>query len=576
MAEPSLSVFRFGEYELDLRAYELRRVGSPVKLGRQPMELLIFLIQRHRQLVSRREIVDRLWGTDVFVDTETGVNTAVSRIRQVLQDPATMPQFLETVPGKGYRFIAAVDAVGDPPRTAATLAVLPFENLTSDSEREYLAAGLTDETSASLAQIDPVRLRVKGRTHRYRGTTKSVAEIGQELGVDYLVASSLRADSIRLRVAVTLIRVVDEQHVWSHIYDREATDLLGLQQELSAAIANQIHLHLSTERMDEVERRQTRNPAAYDAYLRGRFQAHRRTADGNARAIELYKQAIEMDRTYALAWSDLAFTYASACINGDAAPAKAGASARAAANQAVASNPNLSEAQLALAYCLWMIEWQWKAAEGALRTAIELDPSNAPAHRILGHVLSQSGQHDKAEASMQRSCELDRLDPLTHALSSQIAFQAGDLDTAAERARRAIALAPEFWIGHMLLGQAYGGGGEHELALEALSDAVRFSAGNSKPVSLRGYVLAKLQRTEAAHDVMQTLAVASRDRYVPPYAMALVAAGLDDRNATFDFLDKAYDARDVHLMYLPVDMKWDPFRSDSRFSNLLDRCGFAS
>jgi len=465
--------------------------------------------------------------------------------------------------------------VGDLPRAAATLAVLPFENLTSDDQREYVAAGLTDETSASLAQIDPVRLRVKGRTLRYRGTLKSVAEIGRELCVDFLVASSLRAAGIRLRLTVTLIRVADEEHVWSQIFDREASDLLGLQQELSAAIAQQIHLHLSSERIDEVERRQTRNPRAYDAYLRGRFQAHRRTADGNARAIELYKQALEIDPAYALAWSDLAFTHAGACINGDAAPAEAGACARTAARQAVTANPNLSEAQLAAAYALWMIDWQWQAAEDSLRRAIELDPSNAAAHRILGHVLSQSGQHDKAAAAMQRSCELDPLDPLTHALFSQIAFQARDVEGAADRARRAIALAPEFWIGHVELGQAYEGAGEHELALEALADAVRFSAGNSKPVSLRGYVLARLQRADAARDVMRALTVASRDRYVPPYAMALVSAGLGDRDTTFEFLEKAYDARDVHLMYLPVDMKWDPFRSDPRFCDLLARCGFA-
>ena len=262
MSDSARSTFRFGEFELDLSAYELRRADRQLKLGRQPMELLILLIERHRQLVSRREIVDRLWGTEVFVDTETGVNTAVSRIRQVLQDPATAPKFLETVPGKGYRFIAPVQIVGDPPPAGATIAVLPFDNLTSDDQREYLAAGLTDETSASLPQIDPVRLRVKGRTLRYRGTTKSVAEIGRELCVDFLVASSLRAAGIRLRLTVTLIRVADEEHVWSQIYDREASDLLGLQQELSAAIAQQIHLHLSSERMNGVERRQTRDPRA--------------------------------------------------------------------------------------------------------------------------------------------------------------------------------------------------------------------------------------------------------------------------------------------------------------------------
>ena len=173
-----------------------------------------------------------------------------------------------------------------------SLAVLPFTNLGSDPEREYLAAGLTDETSASLAQIDPAHLSVKGRTLRYKGTTKTVAEIGQELTVDYLVESSIRAEGSRLRVTVTLIRVRDQEHVWSQFYEREPTSLLGLQQELSTAIAEQIRLRLTPDRMSGLGRRQTQNADAYDAYLRGRYQVHRRTADGNARAIELFNRAL--------------------------------------------------------------------------------------------------------------------------------------------------------------------------------------------------------------------------------------------------------------------------------------------
>ena len=163
-----------------------------------------------------------------------------------------------------------------------TLAVLPFENLGSDPEREYLAAGLTEETSASLAQIDPERLSVKGRTLRYKGTTKTAAEIGRELSVDYLVESSIRAEGGRLRVTATLIRVRDQEHVWSQSYEREPTSLLGLQQELSTAIAEQIRVRLSPDRVGGFGRRQTQNADAYDAYLRGRYLQSRRTPATNA------------------------------------------------------------------------------------------------------------------------------------------------------------------------------------------------------------------------------------------------------------------------------------------------------
>jgi len=636
MPAPRLrEILRFGGFELDLTAYELRRNGRPVKLGRQPMDLLILLVERRGQLLSRSEIVDRLWGKDVFVDVDTGVNTAISKVRQALRDSADAPRFLETVPGKGYRFIAPVEVVAAGPDTGpvatetapaappsepadhvapaplrtrkrwpvialfglvtavavgvlirvtgdapapgtVTLAVLPFENFDSDAAREYLASGLSDETSASLAQIDPVHLSVKGRTQDYKGTTKTAAQIGQELSVDYLVESSIRAEGARVRVTVTLIRVRDQAHVWSQSYDREPTSLLGLQQELSADIAEQIRLRLSPERRSGLGRRQTQRSDAYDAYLRGRYQAHRRTAEGNMLAIALFKEAIGIDANYALAWSDLALVYAGGTINGDARPAAVGPLAREAALRAVQANPGLPEAQLSLGYHLWLIDWDWAAAEAALQTAVRLDPSNATAYRQLGHALSQSGKREAAAAAMRRARELDPLDALIHALSAQVAFQSREMAPAIEHARRAIVLDPNLWIGYIELAQAYEGNGSHDLALEAIADAERLAGGNSKILAFKGYVLAKTGRIDAAREVVKALDAESRQRYVPPYATALVYAGLDDRTAMFEALGRAYEARDVHLIYLPVAMMWDPYRTDPRFVQLLSRCGFLS
>jgi TolB-like protein/Flp pilus assembly protein TadD len=582
--------------------------------------------------VARAEIVDHLWGKDVFVDVDTGINTAISKIRQALRDSADAPVFLETVPAKGYRFIAMVETVwtaessataaaaeaargaaarsgavpsragwtihrrfaigagvvslaiavfagakytGRPPTSQVTLAVLPFQNLEGDPQREYLAAGLSDETSASLAQIDPERLTVKGRASAYKGTTKTVAELGRELSVDYLIDSSIQAEGSRLRITVTLIRVTDQVHVWSQSYDREATNLLGLQQDLSSAIAEQISIRLAPERLSGLEGRQTHSADAYDAYLRARDQAHRRTAEGNARAITLFKRSTEIDTGYSLAWSALAFTYAGGTINGDARPAEVSSLAHESARRAVQTNPRLSEAQLALGYDLWLIDWDWKAAEAALRLAVRLDPSNAAAHRTLGHALSQSGRQSEAATEMRIARELDPFDPVAHALSAQVAFQAHDVSAALAHARRAIAVDASSWIGYVELGQAFEASGDHALALEALADAERLGR-NSKIIALRGYALAKSGRVQAAREVLTTLDAMSRDRYVPPYAMALVYAALNEREPMFDFLEKAYLARDVHLMYLPVDMKWDPYRRDPRFADLLARCGFAS
>ena len=573
--------FRFQVFELDVPAYELRRQGRPIKLNRQSMDLLILLVENRRRLVSRSEIIDRLWGKDVFVDVDTGVNTAISKIRQALRDSTEHPSFVETVPGKGYRFVATVDVLSEPLESVApassriSLAVLPFENLASDAEHEYLAMGLTEDTSASLAQIDPERLSVKGRTFRYKGTTKSVEEIGRELAVDYLVDSSIRSEGGRVRVTAKLIRVRDQEHVWSQSYEREPTSLLGLQQELSTAIAAQVHLTLSPDRLSGFARRQTSNASAYDAFLRGRHFETRRTAATNALAVEQYRRAIALDADYALAWSSLAFTYAGSLINADTRPADVAPLARDAATQAVRANPVLAEAQVSVGFVNWMLNWDWEAAEAALRLAIHLDSSDAQSHRLLGHVLSQAGRHDEAASSMGRSRELEPLEPLGYALSSQVAFQARRYPVAIEHGRHAVLIDSAFWIGHIELGQAYEQTGETELALESLRYAARFSGGNSKVVSLTGYLLAKTGRTSEAREVLRQLEASAAERYMPPYAMALIHAGLGDRDAVFGRLEQAYRERDVHLMYLPVDPKWDDYRTDARFGALLAHCGFS-
>ena len=585
------------------------------------MDVLVLLVRRQGQLVSRAEIADQLWGKDVFVDVETGVNTAISKIRQALRDSAETPTFVETVPGRGYRFVAQVEPVESsspaPPEQAASptpaprgsgsmrrtaiaiavvatlaggllwryarqpaparvsIAVLPFVNLGNNPEHQYLADGFTDETAASLAQIDPERLSVKGRTLRYKGTTKSVAEIGRELVVDYLVDSSMLVEGSRVRVTARLIRVSDEEHVWSQSYEREPTSMISFQQELSTTIAEQVRLRLPADRVTGFGRRQTRNAEAYDAYLRGRHLLGPRTPQSTARAIPLFERAIALDPQYALAWSALSLTYGASAINGDARPQDVWPPARKAALEAVRANPALSESQLAVGYTDWLLAWDWTRAEAELREAVRLDPSNTDALRVLGHALSQMGRHAEAEAAMRRGRELDPLDALHHALSAQVAFQAREFSTALGHARQAVLLDSTLWIGYVMLAQAHEQLGENDLALAALADATRLSQRNSKAIAMRGYVLGKMGRTAEAEEVLKLLETASQQRYVPATSFAMVHASLGHTDEVFRWLDKAFEARDVHLMFLPVDAKWDAYRKDPRFAALLARCGFA-
>lgn len=408
----------------------------------------------------------------------------------------------------------------------------------------------------------------------YKDTSKSLAEIGRELGTDYLVESSLRAESSHVRITARLIRVRDQVQIWSDSFDTNTSSILGLQQEISSAIAEQVKTRLSPERQQALARRHTQDPGAYDLFLRGRHFMDQRTPEAMQRAIDAFQRATVADPAYALGWANLAMAYGTSPINSDVDPRRVFPSARDAAVRAVAINPDVAEAQHALGQVKWAFEWDWPAAEAAFRRAIALDPSYSLVHLVLGHLLSQTGRHVEAESFMRRARELDPLNPLSYALSSQVAFQARDYTGALQHANRAIALDQAFWIGHQMRGQALEALGEHEPALAALATAARLSDQNSKPISLTGYILGRSGRTAEARDLLGALEMASRQRYVPPYALALVHAGLGDADAAFEWLDRAYDARDVHLMFLTVDFKWDPYRTDPRFGALLARCGF--
>jgi tetratricopeptide (TPR) repeat protein len=272
----------------------------------------------------------------------------------------------------------------------------------------------------------------------------------------------------------------------------------------------------------------------------------------------------------------LAFADSASPFNSDVAPLEVRPRVRDAAQRAVRANAKLAEAQYALGYLNWALEWDWPAAETAFRRAIDLDPRYAWAHLSLGHALSQSGRHSEALAAMRRARELAPQSAMVYALSSQVAFQAREYRAALDHASQAIALDQEFWIGHIMRGQAYAQSGQPELALDAFAIAARFSGDNSKALALRGYVLATTGHRDKAHEVLTTLDLLSRKRYVPPYSQALVHAGLGERDAVFEWLNRAFDVHDVHLIYLPVDPKWDPYRSDPRFAALLTRCRFTA
>ena len=583
------------------------------------MQVLVLLAAHAGQVVAKERLMQTVW-PDAFV-TDDVLTRAISELRRVFGDDAKDSHFIQTIPKTGYRLIGPVSTraegteaapahvAGTGDRTAARswkralgastlaaamlggvllwrwqatgmpvspvmIAVLPFEHLGGDPEREYLTDGLTEEVSASLGQIE--HLSVKGRTstRMYKGTGKSLADIGRELGVEYLVEGSVQAESARLRVTAKLIRVRDQVQVWAEAFDSEPGSMLELQRELSAGIARQVGLRLSPNRLTALAPRYTQNAEAYDSYLRGRHSWNQLTPETNRSAAASYVRATQLDSGFALAWSGLADIYSASPITGDVPPLEIADRARAAITHAVAAGPDLPETLTAQGTVHYWLDWDWRAAESAFRKAIAVDASYSQAHRQLGLVLTAMGRHDEARDAMSHARKLEPFYPMQTAVSAYERLMARDYPSALEFARRATGVDPKFWIGNFMLAAVYERLGNSDLALEGLAKA-EAASGNSKMLSLRGYILAKSGRTKQAEEALRTLKSIARERYVPPYTIALVHAGLGQHDAAFAWLEKAYDVRDVHLIFLAAqDPKWDDLREDPRFRELVERCDF--
>ena len=577
MSAPSQDVYEFGDFRLDAGKRLLLRRGEPVPLTPKVFDTLLHLVQHHGKVIAKDDLMHAVW-PDTAVE-ENNLNQNISTLRRVFGENRGENRYIATVPGKGYHFIPAVEVFAGPAPSATgrvTVGVLPFRNLGADPDREYLADGLTEEVIATLGQLDASRLSVIGRTTMmaYKRANKTLAEIGRELGAAYLIESSMRSEGGHLRITSNLIRVPDQVQIWSMSYDSEPSSMLQFQREISVAIGEQVRLRLSPERLSALGRRQTRNPEAYDLYLRGRYFWNQLSRVTTRRATEFFARATTLDPQYALAWSGLADAYTASPINGDAPPLAVWPLAREAAAHAINARPDLAESQTSSGFVKFWFDWDWPAGEAAFRRAIDLDPHYPLAHRLMGIVLAHMRRHEEAAAAVRRARELDPLLAGHHALSSQIAFMARDYATALQFAKQSITIDPEFWIGYMQLGQAYEQLGEPHLALDALNDAARLSGGNSKALSLRGYIFARTARTQSAHEVLDMLDAVAREHYVPRYASALIYLGLGQLDQAIDCLARAFEMRDVHLAFLPTDVKWDPLRQDPRFIALLKQCGF--
>ncbi len=610
---------RFGVFELDLRAGELRKQGLRIKLQEKPFQVLALLLERPGELVTREELQKKLWPGDTFVDFDHSMNTAVNKLREALGDSAESPRFIETLPKRGYRFIAPVQglsraeaapAVGSrarqrpaivgvvaalvvvlglaaylgwtrwgrratPPEGRIMLAVLPFENLSGDPEQEYFSDGITEEMISQLGQVHPERLGVIARTSamQYKKTNKRVDQIGRELGVDYVVEGSVRRANERVRVTAQLIQVSDQTKIWSDSYESALGDVLALQNEVAGAIAAGIQLKLTPQQQAHLARARPVKAEAYEAYLRGRFYWSRRTDDGLRKAIQEFDRSIGVQPDYAPAYAGLADAYFSSGFWGVYPPLEVVPKGQAAARRGVELDETLPEAHtaMALAY-LW--DKDLGAVEREFQRALELNPGYAQAHLWYGDHLASIGREEESAAERRRARELDPLSVWISNVEGFHLFLARRYDDAIKQFLRTLEYDPNYALPHYELGRAYEEKGMYGEALREFQRARELSPDNPLVLAGLGNCYGRMGNRREAVRVLADLKALAGRRYVSPLYFAHVYVGLGEKEQAFAWLEKSYQERAGHLRYLKVDPIYDPLRSDPRFAVLMKRTGF--
>jgi len=615
-------VLRFDSFELDLHAGELRKRGVKLRLQGQPIQVLGILLQSAGSLVTREELRSRLWPADTFVDFDHSLHNSIGRIREVLGDSAEMPRYIETLPRRGYRFIAPVEvqapavggengnktteAVASAPRSKRSagliltiifcgailfagwsawqhsyakstvpihsIAVLPLQNLSADAAQEYFADGMTDQLITELAKVGGLRVTSRTSVMRYKGTKKALPEIARELNVDAIVEGSVIHSGQRVRVTAQLLRAPTDQHLWAETYDRDVGDILRLQGEVANAIAQQVRAQLAPTQQSQAH---AVNPGAYDAYLRGRlyFVNEFTKPDSLKKAQAYFEESIQKDPAFALAYAGLADTYVYMAFAGALPKDQAYRSAKEALGKALELDDSIGEAHDTLGVLSSEFDWDWGAADREFNRAIALAPSYSCAHEDRASFLALMGRRGEALAEITK---IDQLDFGFSAAYSESAtyYELRDYPALIEASRRGLLLDPKDASHHYTLGVGYEGTGKLAEAISEYQKAVELTAGDADSTAALAHAFVVIGRRAEAEKILHDLEQKSKSAQVSPYLMATVFAILGDKDRAFEFLEKAYQERSLDMPEeLKADLRIDNLRSDPRFEALVHRVG---
>ena len=627
MGTPSgtLGYVRFGDFELDFANAELRRNGNLVKLQQQPARVLVLLVNHAGQIVTRQQLAREIWGTETFVDFEQGLNYAIRQIRTALEDDADHPRFLETLPRRGYRFIAPIERTdlsefsvpkteisivpakqNETPRSywrwavaglcvvtltalalryrkpqseglaenndIQSIAVLPLANLSSDPNQDYFSDGLTDELITELTKTGNLRVISRTSVIGFKNSHKSIPEIGRNLHVDAVVEGTVERVANHVRIRAQLIRAETDHHMWAESYDRDVSDILSLEREVAQDIAQQIGHRIAQGNAPPIKF----SAAAHEDYLRGRYYWNKRSGEGIRKGIEYFQKAIDQEPGYALAYAGLADSYVMLANWGYAPPAESYLKAKAAALRALELDDQLAEAQTSLAYVNLLNDWDWQGSEKRFRQAIALNPNYASAHHFYSILLMASGRQSEAVAEIRRAQELDPLSLIVNDVVGWIYYEGRQYDQAIQQFNKTLEMDPNYAPVLLDLGTAYLRKGDHRNALASFERAIASGGENSVALSDLAQAHALSGNRAEALKILRKLESSAAKTFVSSWDLSFIYAALGEKKKALELLKTAVNGHVGWVVRLGIDPAFESLRSDPQFQELVHRVGIPS
>jgi DNA-binding winged helix-turn-helix (wHTH) protein/Flp pilus assembly protein TadD len=587
MDDRQTTFYEFGPFRIDARRRLLFRGDEPIPLAPKVFETLLALVRGRGEVLKKAELIDAIW-PDTFVE-ESNLAQHVFLLRKILGEDKNEHRYIVTVPGAGYRFVAQVResgaAVGSVRAAAqtgeagddwppASLAVLPFKTAAAAGGGEVLGLGIADALIMKLSGLRLVKVRPTTSVLKYAGPQQDPLAAGRELGVDALLDGYCQQHEGQLRVSVQLIRVRDAVTVWAAKFDESVTNFFSVQDSVSEHVARALEVELSGAERRQLRKNYTDNPGAFHAYIKGRYFWNRRTPDGLRKGLEYAYQAIALDPTYAVAYVGVADTYnLLGGQHGVLPPKEAFPRARAAVRRALEIDPDLAEAYASTGFVDYVYDWDWAASERHFRQAIELKPNYPTARHWFGESLSAAGRFEESVAELRQALALD---PLSLAISTDLGatfYLARDGGRAEEELRGALEVDPAFVRAHLVLGAVLEQEGDYAGAVASLRKAAELSGGDPVILSSLAHACARAGRQREARALLKELRQLGERRYVPPCNLALIHVGLGETRQAYRWIERAFEVRDINLVWLGVNPRFDPLRPDPEFGELLRRVG---